>query len=138
MCSPAEIIIFVFLSFGFTFFDEVLNFRNRSLTNQKQELVVQNGMRTVPRLDSSSTDTSPRTIPRLTLPRLTLPRTDNSPTGQFPDWTLPRRTLPRLDISPLRYFPERTFPRPDISLTTCFSEIFFFSNHFLFVCTRIF
>ena len=130
MCSPAEIIIFVFLSFGFTFFDEVLNFRNRSLTNQKQELVVQNGMRTVPRLDSSSTDTSPRTIPRLTLPRLTLPRTDNSPTGQFPDWTLPRRTLPRLDISPLRYFPnghfpDRTFPWPHVLVRFFFFKSFF-------------
>ena len=72
-----------------SFFDEVLNFRNRSLTNQKQELVVQNGMRTVPRLDSSPTDTSPRTIPRRTFSR-----TDNSPTGHFPeghfpDWTFP-------------------------------------------------
>ena len=74
------------------------------------------GMRTVPRLGSSPTHTSARTIPRL---------------------TLPQRTRSRLDVSPLRHFAERTFPRPDIFLTTCFSEIFVFSNHFLFACTRI-
>ena len=73
--------------------------------------------------DASLTETSP---------------TDIFPNRQFPDRALPRRTLPRLDISPLGHFPERTFPRPDISLTTCFSEMFFFSNHFLFVCTRIY
>ena len=41
------------------------------------------------------------------------------------------------DSSPTGQFPTKTFPRTDISLTTCFSEIFF-SNHFLFVCTRIY
>ena len=81
------------------------------------------GMRTVSRLDSSPTDTPPRTISGLTLPRRTLP------------W----RTFLRLDISLLRHFPDRTFPWPDISLTIYFSEIFFFfSNPFLFVCTRIY
>ena len=58
--------------------------------------------------------------------------------GQFPDWTVPRLTLPRLDTSPIGHFPTKTFPWTDISLTTCFSEIFFFSNHFLFVYTRIY
>ena len=82
--------------------------------------------------DSSLTDTSPRTVPRLslsqrTLRRRTFPRTDISPNGQFPD-----RKLPGLDISPTGHFPNRTFP-----LTTCFSEIFFKSN-FLSVCTRIY
>ena len=59
---------------------------------------------------------SVRTFPRLTLPR-----------GQFPE-----RTLPRLEISPLRHFPDRTFPWPHVLVR------FFFSNHFLFVCTRIY
>ena len=36
------IIKFVFLSFSFHFFDEVSNFRNRILTNQKRELMVSN------------------------------------------------------------------------------------------------
>ena len=91
------------------------------------------GMRTVPRLDSSPTDTSPRTIPRLTLPRRTFPRTDNSPTGHFPEGHFPDWTLPRLDFSPLRHFPERTFPWPHVLV-----RFFFFSNHFLFVYTRIY
>ena len=88
-------------------------------------------MRTVPRLGSSPTDTSPKTIPRLTLSRRTFPRTDISLNGPFPD-----RTLPRLYISPLGHFPDRTFPRPAISLTTCFSEIFLFKA--IFFCTRIY
>ena len=73
--------------------------------------------RTVSRLDSSLTDTSPRidpwlTSPRRTIPRRPLPRPDNSPTGHFPDRTLSRRRLPRRDISPLRRFPSRIFRRP--------------------------
>ena len=36
------IINFLVLSFSFLFFDEVSNFRNRILTNQKHELVVSN------------------------------------------------------------------------------------------------
>ena len=55
-------------------------------------------MPTVHRLNSSPTDTSPRTIPRLTLSRR----------------TLPRHTFPRMDISPNGRFPNRTLPRPDI------------------------
>ena len=51
-------------------------------------------MRTVPRLDSSPTDTSPRTIPWVTIPRgalpqRTFPRTNNSPNGHFSDQIFP-------------------------------------------------
>ena len=55
----------------------------------------------------------------------------NFPDGHFPERTISRRTLPQLDISPLRHFPEWSFPWPDISLTTCFSEIFFFKSFFV-------
>ena len=67
--------------------------------------------------DTSLTDTSP---------------TDISPNGQFLDRTLPQRTLSRLDISPNGHFPDQTFPWPHVLVR------FFFSNHFLFVCTRIY
>ena len=75
------------------------------------------------------------TVPRLTLPRGQFPDwhfpDGNFPDGHFPERTISRRTLPQLDISPLRHFPEWSFPWPDISLTTCFSEIFFFKSFFV-------
>ena len=70
--------------------------------------------------------------------------------GQLPDWAVPQLTLPLGQIpdwhfpdedSPTEHFPTKTFPRPDISLTICFSDIFFkkfISNPFLFVCTNIY
>ena len=74
-------------------------------------------------------------FPDWTAPRLTLPR------GQFPDWHFPdghfpERTIPRpdtspKDTSPTGHFPTKTFPRPDISLTTFFSENFFFKSFFV-------
>ena len=95
------------------------------------------GMRTVPRLDSFPTDTSPRTIPLdwhfpdrnfsdRHFPEWTVPRPDTSPKDTFPTGHFLTKTFPRTDISPLRHFPERTFHWPDISLTTCFWGIFFF------------
>ena len=96
-----------------------------------------NGMRTVPWLNSSPTDTSPRTIPRLTFPRRnnprwTFPRTDNSPKETSQTGHFPTKTFPHKDISPNGHFPDRTFPWPHVLVR------FFFSNHFLFVCTRIY
>ena len=71
----------------------------------------------------------------------------------FPDWIVPRLTLPQGQIPDVHFpdrhthFPERTLPRrtlpdrTDISLTLCFSEMFFLknlSNPFFFVYTSIY
>ena len=47
------------------------------------------GMRTVHRLGSSPTDTSPRTLPRRTFPRMDISPTLHFLDGDFPDWTFP-------------------------------------------------
>ena len=68
--------------------------------SEKIGKVVIKDCRTIPRPDSSPTDTFPRTAPRLTFPRGTYPRPDNSPAEHFPDGDFPDRTFPQLDIFP--------------------------------------
>ena len=125
-------LFFSLLTFFLYFHDFASNFltsRCNTVTSGSNQSVgkkglIENGMRTVSRLDSSPNDTSPRTIPRLTLSRRTFRRTDNSPIGHFPTG----------------HFPTRTFPRPDISLTVHFPDHMFYWDFFFkaIFCSGVF